>query len=206
MPRTAEQLEHIRAESRERILSSALRLFARHGYAATSVRMIAGEAGISQGLLYNYYDGKGALLRAIFEQSMGDVQESFELAGGGTTPRERIERLIHAAFDIVHENLSFWRITYQLRMQPGVLEELAEQVRAWPEAIRLQLEEQLRAAGTPSPALEARLLFAAIDGAAQHYALDPDHYPVEEVTAALIRRFLPHSAGAHDDAEQEKRS
>lgn len=54
MPRTAEQLEHIRQESRERILSSALRLFARHGYAATSVRMIAREAGASLGLLYNY--------------------------------------------------------------------------------------------------------------------------------------------------------
>jgi len=179
----------MRAESRARILTSALRLFAQHGYAATSVRMIARDAGISQGLLYNYYDGKEELLRAIFEQSMRDVQESFELAAGGTTPGEQIERLVRSAFSIVRENLSFWRLTYQLRMQPGVLEGLNYEVRVWSEEIRFQLEELLRAAGAASPAVEARVLFASIDGAAQHYALDPDHYPIEEVATALIRRF-----------------
>jgi AcrR family transcriptional regulator len=189
MPRSEQQLEHMRAESRARILTSALRLFAQHGYAATSVRMIARDAGISQGLLYNYYDGKEELLRAIFEQSMRDVQESFELAAGGTTPGEQIERLVRSAFSIVRENLSFWRLTYQLRMQPGVLEGLNDEVRVWSEEIRFQLEELLRAAGAASPAVEARVLFASIDGAAQHYALDPDHYPIEEVATALIRRF-----------------
>jgi AcrR family transcriptional regulator len=204
MPRTAEQLEHIREESRERIVSSALRLFARHGYAATSVRMIAEEAGISPGLLYNYYDGKAALLRAIFEQSMRDVQASFALAAGGATPNVQIERLVHGAFGIVRENLAFWRLTYQLRMQPGVLEDLGEHVRAWPEAIRRQLERLLRATGVPSPAVEARLLFASIDGAAQHYALDPDHYPLDEVAAALIRRFLPPPPGMPGTRKRDK--
>jgi hypothetical protein len=140
---------------------------------------------------------------------MGEVQESFDLAAGGATPRERLERLIRAAFDIVRANLSFWRLTYQLRMQPSVLESLDEYVRAWPEAIRLQLEALLRAAGAPSPAVEARLLFASIDGAAQHYALDPDHYPLEEVAAALVQRFLPptraHAADQHGRRDHDPR-
>jgi AcrR family transcriptional regulator len=206
MPRTAEQLEHIREASRERILSGALRLFAQHGYAATSVRMIAHEAGISLGLLYNYYDGKEALLRAIFEQSMRDVQASFELAAGGATPAARIERLVHAAFGIVREHLSFWRLTYQVRMQPGVLEGLGGDVRTWSEAIRHQLERLLRAAGVPSPATEARVLFAAIDGAAQHYAMDPDRYPLDQVAAALIRRFHAPARGAHRAPKRERTS
>lgn len=203
MPRTTEQLEQIREESRERIIGSALRLFARNGYAATSVRMIAEEAGISQGLLYNYFAGKEGLLRAIVERSMEDVQASFERAAGGATPRERIERLVHAAFDIVRANLSFWRLMYQLRMQPGVLADLQEGVQAWSEAIRLQLEELLRAAAVPAPALEARLLFASIDGAAQHFAMDPEHYPVSEVAEALIRRFLSTPSGERPRPEQE---
>lgn len=194
MPRTAEQLESIREESREKILSHSLRLFARQGYAATSVRQIAREAGISQGLLYNYFEGKEAVLRAIVERSMADIQESFERAAGKATPRERIGRLIRAAFAIVRENLPFWRLMYQLRMQPGVLEGLGDDVRIWSDAPRMQLEELLRAAAAPSPDLEARILFAAIDGAAQHYAMDPDNYPLEPVVEALIRRFVPSGA------------
>lgn len=203
MPRTPEQLEQIREESREKILSSALRLFARHGYAATTVRMIAEEAGVSQGLLYNYFDGKEGLLRSIFERSMEDVRESFERTSGGETPRDRLERLVFAAFDIVRSKLPFWRLAYQLRMQSDVLGGLEPYVREWPESIRLHLEELLRAIGVTSPALEARLLFAAIDGAAQHYAIDPERYPLEEVAGALVRRFLPATAGAPGGLTQE---
>jgi len=187
-------------------LAAALRLFGRHGYAATSVRRIAEEAGISQGLLYNYYDGKGALLRAIFERSMEQVQASFAVAAGGTSPRDRLERLVRAALGTVRENLAFWRLTYQLRMQPGVLEGLGDAMRAWPEAIRLHLEGLLRDAGVASPEVEARVLFAAIDGAAQHFALDPDRYPVDDVAAAIVRRFLPPTPADGCGRQQETSS
>jgi AcrR family transcriptional regulator len=191
MPRSPEQFEKIREESRERIVGSALRLFGEHGFGHTSVRMIAEEAGVSQGLLYNYFEGKDALLRSIFERSMAQVEASFERAMTGTTPAERIERLIRTAFDLVRENLPFWRLTYQIRMQHGVLEGLGGSVAAWSGAIRLQLEEFLGAAGVASPPLEARVLFAAIDGAAQHYAMDPEQYPLTEVADALVERFRP---------------
>lgn len=189
MPRTPAQFEAIRQESRERILDAALRLFARHGYAATPVRRIAEEAGVSQGLLYNYFDGKESLLRALFEQTAGDVERSLVEAAAGVTPAERIERLVRSAFAIVSEHLSFWRLSYQLRMQPGVLEGLEAATRTWTESTRERLERLLRDAGVQDAATEARVLFAAIDGAAQHYALDPDDYPVEDVTGAMVRRF-----------------
>jgi AcrR family transcriptional regulator len=190
MPRSREQLEVVRDESRRRIVETALRLFAERGYASTSVRMIAAEAGISQGLLYNYFDGKEALLRAIFERGMSDVGESFERAERGASPEVRIERLVRAAFEIVADHLPFWRLTYQLRLQPGVMSGLAAEVRAWSEAIRARLEPLLRATGAPRPESEARLLFAAIDGVAQHYAMDPDGYPIDEVAGVLVRKFV----------------
>lgn len=190
MPRTETQWERIRDESRSRIVEGALRLFARRGYAATSVRMIAEETGVSQGLLYNYYEGKAGLLRAIFERGMADVNASFEQSAGAATLEARIEGLVRAAFEIVRENLDFWRLTYQLRMQPDVVEGLGEKVVEWSEAIRLQLEALTRGAESAVPEADARLLFAAIDGAAQHYALDPEGYPLDEVAGALIRRFV----------------
>jgi AcrR family transcriptional regulator len=196
MPRTDEQLEQLREESRDRILTSALRLFARHGYAATSVRMIAVEAGVSQGLMYNYYAGKGALLRAIIERSMGDVQSSLAEASAASATQQGVEMLVRSAFAIVRRNRAFWQLSYQLRMQPDVLADLGQSVGAWADAIRLQIEALLRSAGSADAAVEARVLFAAIDGAAQHYVLDPEHYPLDEVADEIVRRFLPRRHGS----------
>lgn len=190
-PRVAESRDSGSLERRERIVSSALRLFGEHGYSTTSVRMIAEAAGVSQGLLYNYFAGKEALLRAIFERGVAQVAESFEAASCGATVRERLERLVRASFALVRENLPFWRLSYQVRLQRGVLESLGEEVGEWSDSVRLHLEELLAAAGSRSPALEARLLFAAIDGVAQHYALDPERYPLDAVVSALIERFVP---------------
>ncbi len=119
---------------------------------------------------------------------------------------ERIERLVHAAFDLVRENLPFWRLSYQPRMQPGVVEGLGAGVGEWIEATRHRLESLLREAGVPSPELQSRLLFAAIDGAAQHFALDPERYPVEEVADALVRRFLVPVTNSIDEPTQEIRA
>lgn len=193
-------MREVTEESRERILGSALRLIGEHGYQATSVRMIAEGAGVAQGLLYNYYDGKEALLRAIFERGAAQVGESIGAAASGATPAEGLERLIRGAFVLVRENLSFWRLTYQVRLQRGVLEGLGEVVTAWSESVRAELEWLLAAAGARLPALEARLLFAAIDGVAQHYALDPEGYPLEAVADALVERFVPVPAGGVKEA------
>ena len=187
-PRTPEQNAALREESRERILEAALSLFARHGYERTSVRMIAGEAGVAQGLMYNYFPGKEALLRAIFERGMGDVDASFDGAGGGD-PEERLAALIRGSFAVVRGNREFWRLSYALRMQPGVLEGLGVEVQGWAEQIRSRLEALLGEAGVPDPALEARVLFAAIDGVAQHFVLDPGGYPLERVADLLCARY-----------------
>lgn len=51
------------ADTKENILNTALRLFARDGYEASSVSDIAGELGITKGALYKHYKNK----RDIFE-------------------------------------------------------------------------------------------------------------------------------------------
>lgn len=58
MPRSEAQYEAMRADTRERIEVAAIRLFARQGFAATNVRDIAREAGISTGLLYRHHRTK----------------------------------------------------------------------------------------------------------------------------------------------------
>ena len=50
---------------REEILAAAMRLFARQGYARTTTREIAQEAGISEGTIYRYFSSKQEILFAF---------------------------------------------------------------------------------------------------------------------------------------------
>lgn len=192
-PRTPQQNEQVRAASRARILEHALRLFARHGYERTSVKMIAEAAGISQGLLYNYFESKDALLRALFEESMADVLASFAAADAEPDPRLRVERLIRASFDIVRDHLPFWRLSYGVRMQAAVLEGLGARIHEWAAAIRATLERYVSEAGAANPPIDAAVLFALIDGVSQHYALDPEHYPLDEVADRIVALYRQRS-------------
>jgi len=60
------------AETRERLYAVALRLVAERGYAATTLRDIAAEAGVSVGLLYRYFPNKQAVLLALYDDLSTD--------------------------------------------------------------------------------------------------------------------------------------
>jgi AcrR family transcriptional regulator len=167
-----------------------LHLFAQHGYAATSVREIAREAGVSQALLYNWYRSKEALLEAIFERSRRNVRASLRTAlkqrlnGGG------LEMLVRSALQVMRKNQSVWRLSHQLRLQPEVLPEIGD-ADLWSDVLVPEATRLLQEAGSTRAAVEARALVAALDGAAQSYIRDPEAYPLEEVTEVIVHRFAP---------------
>jgi AcrR family transcriptional regulator len=206
--RTDDRHQLKREESRARIIESALRLFARHGYDSTSIRMIAQDAGISQGLMYNYFASKEELLQAIFQQSLQDVRESFAAVAVGDPAVSPVERFVRATFDLLRDKQDFWRLSYGVRMQAAVLASLGDELHSWTQSIRSMIEEYLRVAGHPSPAIEAAILFALIDGVAQHYVLDPAHYPLDAVVETIVAEYgrqpneaampIPHAASIRD--------
>lgn len=61
--------ERIPEDKRRRVLDCAKRLFARHGYAGTNVNLVAREAGISIGSLYQYFRTKEDLFLTLIEES-----------------------------------------------------------------------------------------------------------------------------------------
>ena len=63
MARTPKVVE----DRREQIIDAALRAFAVKGYARTTNKDIAREAGITPGLIYHYFASKEALFRAIID-------------------------------------------------------------------------------------------------------------------------------------------
>jgi len=56
-----------------RVREAALSLFARHGYAAVSMRQIAGAVGVQAGALYNYTPDKQTLLYELMKAHMDEL-------------------------------------------------------------------------------------------------------------------------------------
>jgi AcrR family transcriptional regulator len=199
-PRNAVQNREVRAVTRARLLNAALELFASRGYAATSVDAIAGAAGVSAGLLYHHFDSKAAVLNAIFEQSLADVQATFAAADREAEASDRLPALLRSALAIVPRHRQFWAVWYGLRMQKEVLTTLGPSVAQFTKAIVRTLENYLEDIQWPDAAIEARLLFAQIDGLCQHYVLDPAHYPLERAIERLVERYqggTQHANRAH---------
>jgi AcrR family transcriptional regulator len=80
-------------ELREKILDAARELFVAEGVEAVSMRKIADKIGYSATTLYNHFDDKEALLRALCEADFGALHESFQRIGRIKDPIERLRVL-----------------------------------------------------------------------------------------------------------------
>lgn len=183
MPRTPAQNQLLRSATRSRLLDSALLLFARDGFASTSVKTIATEAGLATGLLYSHFPSKDALLLALFERGLVDVQASLALAAQ-VDRAQRLPTLIRGAAALVRQHLPFWRLFYSVRSQPAALATLGPLLAAWTQSIRATLQGDL-----PEP--DAYALFAQIDGLCEHFALYQPDLPLDDVVEAIVARWTP---------------
>jgi AcrR family transcriptional regulator len=95
MPRKKEQTEQIRAESRQKILTTARHLFAEKGYDGCNVSDIAKTAGMSQGNIYWYFPSKQDVYAAVLAegfQALGAVMA--EAATGPGSAAEKLEAFL----------------------------------------------------------------------------------------------------------------
>src|SRR5215831_8315797 len=77
MPETEELTPKAR-RTREHILNTALDLFAKNGYQATTLRDIAKAAGCSLGLAYRYFARKEEMVGAVYEQCCQNLTEDVQ--------------------------------------------------------------------------------------------------------------------------------
>lgn len=92
-----------------RVRDAAERLFARHGFAAVSMRQIAGEVGVQAGALYLYTKDKQALLFDLMDAHMVALLEAWEDADPDGTPLIRLEALVrfHIRFHMERQEAVF---------------------------------------------------------------------------------------------------
>ncbi|MFC6999653.1 TetR/AcrR family transcriptional regulator [Rufibacter roseus] len=174
-----------RETSAQNILESAMELFAQQGFDRTSIRQIAQSAGISLGLLYNYYSSKEELLKAGLLKGRQSVLESYQKPEE-LSAYQFLDHHVRTTFKVLEENRNFWKLYYSLRLQSDVVKALEKELEAENQKRLNLLTQHLAAAGSTSPTAEARLMVATLDGMAHHYLMHPD-YPLQDV---LIRYLL----------------
>ena len=74
-----------------RVRDAALRLFARHGYAAVSMRQIAAEVGLQAGALYSYTPDKQTLLFDLMRTHLEELLAAWEAEAVTGAAAERLE-------------------------------------------------------------------------------------------------------------------
>jgi AcrR family transcriptional regulator len=122
-PKTSKQFRSIREEKMTLIMDVALHHFADEGYFKTTITHIARHAGISKGLMYNYFESKEELLITIINRSMSEISHYFDPDKVGYLSEVEFELFIRKLFSTLRENISFWRLFFQLMIQKDVREQ-----------------------------------------------------------------------------------
>jgi len=84
------------AQTRQRIIESALEIFGNQGYERAATRAIARHAAVSLPALQYYFGGKEGLYRACAEYITADVRERLAPASDGVRAALAAPRLSHA--------------------------------------------------------------------------------------------------------------
>lgn len=192
MARNPDTNETLRRQSRERIVTAAVRLFARRGFGGTTVRAIANEAGVALGLLYAHFESKEALLAALMDASVLDVAATLDAADRAPTAEGFVSALLTTAVPLLDAHHDVWQLSYALRHQPEVLVSLDAPVRHFTHTTLARLAKGLSTRGVPNAKTEAVVLFALVDGISQAYVAEGRSYPIGAViraAAAAYARF-----------------
>lgn len=151
-----------------RVRQAAERLFARHGYAAVSMRQIAAEVGIGAGALYHYTPDKQALLADLMRGHMRDVLDGWAEADPGGDALARLDAFarFHIRFHLDRPDAVFIAYMELRSLDPANFAEV-EALRREYEAVPQDILRDGAAAGVmavPDVKLAGMALIAMLTG------------------------------------------
>jgi AcrR family transcriptional regulator len=170
-------------------MESALKLFASHGFFDTSVNMISKDAGISKGLMYNYFKSKEELLRSVVFQGINKFLVLFDPDHDGVLTKTELKFFIEETFRTIETDISFWKIYISVLSQPQVLKIVGEKFWEIINPVYKILENYFKSNNFKNPEIETRFFGALMDGICIHYVVDPDSFPLEEIKQKLIELY-----------------
>ena len=189
MTKNIGKAEQIRIKRKKEIMDVALRLFGTFGYHATSISHIAKEAGISKGLIYNYFESKEQLLKEIFDSgkdswlsNLGEIE---------IKTKKDFEKFINALFKLItgFENKEWFKLYYAMMLQPTVFDILEKEIEMAHKDFLVNLMNYFAKNGSEDPEMDVLILHSAIEGTVFQYIYAPKAIDFKRVKKVIIKRF-----------------
>ena len=189
-PKTKEQFKEIREQTKAAIKNAALDLFAHRGYASTSISQIAKGAGVSKGLMYNYFSSKEELIKEIILDAYQITESILKEHFAPTHPAaEQLAGLVEGLTKMITENTDYWKLLTSLAFQDGILGDLEDALKQKSLSYLDVMTHLFEELGAETPKEEALLFSAALDGMMMQYMSLREEYPVEAMKAQIIKKF-----------------
>jgi len=181
------------AVSSQQIISAAIRVLARQGYARTSLLEIAKEAGMSKGALHYHYPTKEALIHAVLETACNVVQaRTVQAWSPSDNPfealRKSLEELWAARAERTDEALVVADLIALSLYDESLRPKLAEFYELGAQQIRDYLQENLVSLGLePRISLDLlpRIVIGWRYGLAMQAFVDPEAFSPDEAVDAV---------------------
>jgi AcrR family transcriptional regulator len=185
-PRTSKQIGKIRQEKIELIMETSLELFAENGYHATSISQIAEKAGISKGLMYNYFESKKVLLEALITHGFDSIFENFDVNHDEALKEEEFIYFIKQNFQLLRENLQHWKLFFSLLLQPQVNDSFSKDYQEKGEPMFQMLFKFITSQGSKDPEGDLMAISAMLEGAFLYSVMAPDVFPMDIMEDKII--------------------
>lgn len=149
------------AETRAAIVDAAAAAIAARGVRNVRVEEVARAAGVSNALLYYYFDDRAALVRAALERANAQAPSMRGASGEaeGATARERLVAGLLAELDdapAVRDNAVVWNeVSASAVFDPALREALVRVTDEWNARVEGEIDAG-RADGSIAPAVDAR--------------------------------------------------
>lgn len=193
-PRKPEKFAKMREKSRNLIITKAMEVFAEHGYYKSSIEMIAKAAGISKGLIYNYFKSKDELLESVFMDGFSYFDEIVKLDQAEISAYNKLEKILTNFTQSLQGNLSFWKLYQNVISQPEISHKLTK-FKEYYESVfgPLLMGIFVELFGNEMTEMEIQIevmLFAALlDGIAFDYVIMGEEYPLDAISQRLLGKY-----------------
>ncbi len=174
-------------KGKQKLFDAAMRLFESQGYFATTVEQITLEAGVSKGLVYNYFSSKEELLAELIRTTTAGMESIAATLVPGESLETALEVFIGNYLAFLKREKKFLRLQLTLMLMPELREVVSGPQQARAKLLLRHVERWFKSAGVAQAGNRARLFVAMLDGTALHYLAIYERYPLNSMKARLIQ-------------------
>ncbi len=177
---------HAEPATRDRLLAAAAELIREHGYAGTSLQMIADRLGFRKGAIYHHFRARDEILAALIGPVLDALAEIVADAEAQPSATARAERMISGYAGLAADNRA---TVSMLRGDPAVLEFIRGQPR-WSGLINRQMTLLTAAQTGPGARVRAAMVLSGMYAAADPAVQNPPGIDLRHELAAAARQAL----------------